>query len=145
MQRPVGEYRQREATETSATAIRDNHISRSKSSATRLRVGSSRCSLFIQHRLAHDRILASHPSAESAFHLRTKGQLVQVLCLFCCGHKALRLKRLILETLQTIAEVGDICDSRVSVGQTACRALGGGERGAATDGGESLGVSVLRE
>lgn len=105
--------------------------------------GRTRRSLLIQHWLAHHCVLASHSPSEGAFHLGTKCQLVQVIRLLSGGHKALRLKGLVLETFQAIAEVGDVGHSWVSAGETAYRALGGSERGAAADGGESLGISVL--
>lgn len=102
-------------------------------------------SLFVQFGLAHDCVLAGHPSSESALHLGTEGQLVQVVGLLCGGHEALCLKGFVLEALQAIAEVVDIGDSGVAAGQTANRAFGGSQRRASADGGESLGVSVLRD
>lgn len=109
-------HRQGKTMEITGRGSGNGHILRVRRPAARLRAGGSRCSLLIQDWLAHDRILAGHSATEGAFHLRAKGQLVQVFRLLCCGYKALCLQRLVLETLQAITKEGDISSSRISAG-----------------------------
>lgn len=88
--------------------------------------------------------MASHPSSQSALDLGAEGQLIQVVGFLGGRHETLGLEGLVLKALQAVAKVVDVGDSGIAAGQTPDRALGGGERWASADGGESLGVSVLR-
>lgn len=114
------------------------------SSLGRLRSSRSGRGLLAQDWLAHDGVLAGHPSAQCALHLGSESQFVQVVGLLLGGHKALRLQGLVLQALQAITEVSDVGDSGISAGQTADGALGVGKRGAATDGREALRGAVLK-
>jgi hypothetical protein len=83
---------------------------------SRLRSSRSGSGLLAQDWLAHDGILASHPSSQCALHLGPESQLVQVVALLCSRDKALGLQGLVIQALQAIAEVSDVGDSRVSAG-----------------------------
>lgn len=110
------------------------------SHAERLR---SRVRGLLAQRFAHHGILTGHPPTESAFHLSSEGELVQIIGFLGRGHKTLGLEGLVLEALQAVAEVSDVGHSGVAAGQTAGRAIGGSHRGASTHGRESLGGAVL--
>lgn len=98
---------------------------------------------FLAQRLAHHGILAGHSPAQSAFHLGSKSQLIEVVGLFSRRDKALGLKGLVLKALQTIAEVGNVGHSGIAAGKATGCAIGSSHRGAAADGRESLGGTVL--
>lgn len=83
-------------------------------SLSQLRRRRSGRGLLAQDWLAHDGVLAGHPSAQSALHLGPESQFVQVVRLLGGGHKALRLQGLVLQALQAITEVVDVGDSGIS-------------------------------
>jgi hypothetical protein len=130
-----------ESPECASERERRNRVSLSLS---HLRSSRSGRGLLAQDWLAHDGVLAGHPSAQCALHLGSESQLVQVVGLLCSGHKALGLQGLVLQALQAITEVSDVGDSGISAGQTADGALGVGKRGAATNRREALRVAVLK-
>ena len=75
--------------------------------------------LLVQHGLLHDGILAGHAAPEGAFDLGAQRQLAPVVALLRRGHEALLLQGFVLETLEAVAEVGDLDDARIVAGQTA--------------------------
>lgn len=79
--------------------------------------------LLVQRGLAHDGILAGHPSSERALNLGPESQLIQVVGLLCCRNKPLFLEGLVLETLQAIGEMGDVGQPGITTRETAGRAL----------------------
>lgn len=83
-------------------------------SHSRLRSSRSGRGLLAQDWLAHNGVLAGHPSAQCALHLGSESQFVQVVGLLGGGHKALGLQGLVLQALQAIAQVMDVGDSGVS-------------------------------
>jgi hypothetical protein len=89
--------------------------------------------------------LASHSPAQSALDLGPESEFVQVIRLLLCGDESLLVERLAFEALEAIVEVVNVSDSGVSGGESAVCAIGGSQRGASTDSGESLRVSVLQQ
>ena len=99
----------------------------------------------LRQRLAHDSVLASHPPAQSALDLSSESEFVQVVRLLLCGDESLLVERLAFEALEAIVEVVHVRDSGVTGGKSAVCAIGGSQRGASTDGGESLRGSGLHQ
>ena len=89
--------------------------------------------------------MASHSPAQSALDLSPESEFVQVVRLLLCGDKPLLVERLAFEALEAIVKVVHVRDSGVTGGKSAVCAIGGSQRGASTDSGESLRVSVLQQ
>ena len=79
--------------------------------------------------------MASHPPAQSALDLSSESEFVQGVRLLLRGDKSLLVERLAFETSEAIVEVIDVSDSGVAAEDSA---VGGSQRGASTDSGESL-------